>query len=444
MRLLRLLAIVVPLILSPASRAQPISPDFAPRLAISLLTIGPGPAAYEQFGHNALIVRDTVSGRAIAYNYGVFDFDQENFYGRFIQGRLLYSMEAYDADAVIKTYIADDRSVWIQDLDLTPPQRLAIFDYLEGWRGRNYLYDYYTNNCSTQVRDALDIPGALDGALKSATAPVHPGHSFRWHTRRLTQVDPPLYLALESVLGLPTDLPISRWNELFLPQELQAAVSAITLPSPDGSPRPLVAAERQLHRSSRYSTPVRPPIFFPYFLAIGLAIAVALLGFRGRTMTFLASTWCLLIGATGWLCVWGWFFTDHWATKTNLNLLHLNPLAIFLPLLIPAMRRRWANRRAPMLANAIAFLACVGLLMAALPHLHQYNWDVACLTLPVWLALAIALRRRRDRILAQRDPAPPAAAASRLSVAGAPRPRTSPSPSPSPVAGSPRPRLPVL
>src|SRR5215467_9117070 len=53
-------------------------PDSRPSLEISLLTVGPGPIFWERFGHNAIVVRDRASGRAIAFNYGIFDFEQEN------------------------------------------------------------------------------------------------------------------------------------------------------------------------------------------------------------------------------------------------------------------------------------------------------------------------------------------------------------------------------
>ena len=58
-----------------------------PGLEISLLTIGPGPIFWERFGHNAIVVRDREAGTAIAYNYGIFDFEQENFLANFEIGR---------------------------------------------------------------------------------------------------------------------------------------------------------------------------------------------------------------------------------------------------------------------------------------------------------------------------------------------------------------------
>ena len=46
------------------------------QLRVWLLTTGPGDAVWERFGHNAIRVLDTETGRDAAYNWGEFDFDQ--------------------------------------------------------------------------------------------------------------------------------------------------------------------------------------------------------------------------------------------------------------------------------------------------------------------------------------------------------------------------------
>ncbi|HEX9754952.1 MAG TPA: hypothetical protein VGA42_04560, partial [Gemmatimonadales bacterium] len=44
------------------------------RLAVYLVTFGPGPQVWERFGHNAILFRDSVTGEGPAYDYGRFDF----------------------------------------------------------------------------------------------------------------------------------------------------------------------------------------------------------------------------------------------------------------------------------------------------------------------------------------------------------------------------------
>ena len=60
--------------------------------SISIITLGPDKnELYAAFGHSAIRVADPANGIDWAYNYGVFDFDQPNFYLNFTRGFLLRS-----------------------------------------------------------------------------------------------------------------------------------------------------------------------------------------------------------------------------------------------------------------------------------------------------------------------------------------------------------------
>jgi hypothetical protein len=63
---------------------------------ISVITCGPYQGElYSAFGHSAIRVYDPASGKDFAFNYGVFDFDQPNFYLNFTRGHLLYKLGVY-------------------------------------------------------------------------------------------------------------------------------------------------------------------------------------------------------------------------------------------------------------------------------------------------------------------------------------------------------------
>src|SRR5690242_18961777 len=66
-------------------------------LEVSLITYGPGETYWERFGHDAIEVRDTVSGEAYNFNYGVFDFDERGFLLNFARARMHYLMDAASA-----------------------------------------------------------------------------------------------------------------------------------------------------------------------------------------------------------------------------------------------------------------------------------------------------------------------------------------------------------
>ena len=56
---------------------------------ISIITVGPGNVLFEAFGHSAIRVKDPVLRMDAVYNYGLFDFNQPNFYLNFIKGKLI-------------------------------------------------------------------------------------------------------------------------------------------------------------------------------------------------------------------------------------------------------------------------------------------------------------------------------------------------------------------
>ena len=96
---------------------------------VALLTYGPGPLYWERFGHNAIVIDDPAAGTRMAYNYGVFDFQEKRFLLNFALGHMRYSLGAEPLDVDLATYVPEGRSVTVQMLNLTPAQarQLAAF-----------------------------------------------------------------------------------------------------------------------------------------------------------------------------------------------------------------------------------------------------------------------------------------------------------------------------
>ena len=57
-------------------------------LEILLMTIGPGDAVWEQFSHNAIVIRDERAGTDVAYNWGIFNFNDADYYPRLARGQM--------------------------------------------------------------------------------------------------------------------------------------------------------------------------------------------------------------------------------------------------------------------------------------------------------------------------------------------------------------------
>ena len=207
----------------PAAADEVDAPDGT---EVWLVTYGPGEVYWQRFGHNAIWVRDERLGLDHTVNFGFFDFGQENFFMRFLMGRMLYFSAAQEAGEEFAQYVAENRSIRAQRLNIAADRKAELVRFLLNEvrpENRDYLYDYYRNNCSTRVRDALDQ--ALDGAIRRENESLPARLNWRGHTRRLTQEDFWLYLGLETVLGPLVDRPVSRWDEMFIPGLLADALS---------------------------------------------------------------------------------------------------------------------------------------------------------------------------------------------------------------------------
>jgi hypothetical protein len=390
--------------------------DDGSAITVYVMTMGPGSLVWERFGHNAIWIQDAARGTDKAYNYGLFDFEQENFILRFVQGRMLYWMEGFDAYITAEHYRLDDRSVWIQELNLTPADRVRLRDFLE-WNEREenryYRYDYYRDNCSTRVRDAIDL--VLGGRLRESTGGPA-GATFRSHTRRLTTNDIPIYTGLQMGLGSPVDRPISQWEEMFLPLKLREHLRTVTTVDEAGREVPLVLSEATLYESTRPAVRESPPMWWPWYLTAGVlvgALLALLAAGSGRRRAarygfiLIASLWSLLSGVGGLVLLGLWALTDHAAAYANENLLQLNPLSLGLLVLVPALAYGAVRGRrvTVVLAMVVAVISLLGLPLKLLPWFGQVNYEVIALALPVHLALAWSLY-----VLAKRPPTRQAAA----------------------------------
>ena len=383
-----------------AQNRPPDRPTARPsELTVYLMTMGPGKAVWERFGHNAIWIHDPVRGTDQAYNYGLFDLRQEKFIVRFLQGRMWYWMQGFPAESYLEQYRRANRSVWIQELEIPPNAVRDLQEFLE-WNerpeNRFYHYDYYLDNCSTRVRDALDR--ALSGLIRERTTSLPTGTTYRFHTRRLTANDPLVYTGLLFALGQPVDRPIFAWEEMFLPLALREHLRTITVPA-GGREVPLVRSERTLFESTETQPPNRPPFWLPAYLGLGLAIGGATFGLgkaarRNRTaragLIAVTGIWALIVGTLGLMLVGLWTLTDHTAAYGNENVLHANLLVLPLLWLVPgAVRRSTMGRRALMLAAVVTGLSLVGLLLKLLPGFYQVNAEIIALALPIHLGVAI-------------------------------------------------------
>jgi hypothetical protein len=433
--LLRGVAVVlIVLALAPVARAAPeITPPVDPRtmtplpagspdpLRVFVMTMGPGDHPFFRFGHNAIWIRDQVGLTDKVYNFGTFRFDSPRLIFDFLGGRLNYWLSVSTLPRVIADYSHENRDIAVQELALSPEQKAELrtaLDVNARPENRLYKYDYFLDNCSTRVRDAVD---RVTGGEVQAPARQPGRMTLRQHALRMTAQPFWLYLALDVVLGPKVDQPIDRWTEMFLPGELARGLDAADdhvtrtgggalVITEDGRPvtpppqpvQPLVSGRAQLFRADRPAPLEWPPARGRAFALYGIvfALVVFAIGWAGRwrraarvALGILTTLWGLAVGFIGCFLVYVWAFTDHVVAHRNQNILLCAPwaIALFVLGIGVAMGRPGATRKAfalSMAALAAALLACllkVGIVA------HQENGALIAFFLPAWVGITAGL-----------------------------------------------------
>ena len=390
--------------------AQETPPEPGANLEIALITFGPGEEIWERFGHNAIEIRDHSTNQALWYNYGIFDFAQQNFFLNFARGLMTYRIARGDPAEELPVYVAEGRWIIEQQLNLTPPQRAQLAGFL-AWNAlpdnAQYRYDYFTANCSTRVRDALDA--AVGGAIKAQTIAPSRGFTFRMDADRLMRPDPAVMLAMDAGLGPYADRRLSFWDESFVPMEFMRHVREIRVADESGNLRPLVARETLLSAARLADPPAAAPDWTWRALAVGLVCGFLLFGLAGLrqkawarvSLAAIAGGTGLILGVGGLILAGLWALTDHVSAWRNENLLLFNPLCLLLlPCWFAAFRARWhPSRFAWRIGMTIAFCAALAFFMKIFPAFPQDNRFWIALLLPLHLALALVLTRMRSRTL---------------------------------------------
>jgi hypothetical protein len=400
----------------------PVNPAFAPsgvtasnepgaNLTVYLLTFGWGNEVWERFGHNAIWIKDRARGTDITYNWGMFSFDEPHFLARFLTGDTRYWMQAFDLDTMLAEYKKRNRSVLAQELNLTPAQRLKLQQFVQ-WneqpQNKFYRYDYYRDNCSTRVRDALDH--AVGGQLQTSTVTRVTSGTYRFHTLRLLGDNLPLYTGANLALGHPADKSLSEWEEMFLPVRMANDLRTVRLADSTGTQIPFVRSEMALFTAGRAPEPSAPPNYLPWFVVAGLLVAGAMVVLvrsaeAGNKLTFflvtaVATIWSLIAGAAGAALVIAWLFTKHYFMSRNENLLHFDPLSLALFVLVPlAVYGRRGVSKGVKVAGIVASLSLLGFVLQGIPLFYQKNGEIIALALPInlavwWTVYRLSLYRR--------------------------------------------------
>jgi len=308
--------------------AQKAIAQLSPSAEISIITCQQGDDLYNVFGHTAIRIYDPEYKINEIYNYGIFEF-KPGFGIKFLRGKLLYKLGKQSFNGFIDAYTREKRSVLQQKLNISLEEKINIYRALkENYKpeNREYLYDFFFDNCTTRVRDLLEkhISGLQ---LPKDFEDITHRHLLDKSTFAMPWTD----FGMDLIIGARTDKKTSQAEQLFLPFNLYALLNATTKNGQALVEDSLILLDYDKEIVRRSKKPfITPTLVFGIFLL--LEIFFYWQKKKGKVFSvikYIDTLWFSLLGIGGLVILFMWFGTDHTVTKINFNLLWMSPLFFF-------------------------------------------------------------------------------------------------------------------
>jgi len=319
--------------------------QLSPQAEISIITCGPGEELYSSFGHSAFRVKDPALKLDLAYNYGTFDFNKPNFYINFAQGKLLYQLSVSYFEDFVYNYKVEERCVKEQVLNLTPDEKNELFKFLNinaKPENKEYLYDFFFDNCSTKIRDVLEE--VLNKNIQFNYSHIKEKYTFRELIQMNLDANSWGSLGIDLGLGSKIDRKATPYEYMFLPDHVMYAFDNATYTN-----KPMVKETNTLVSSNKNFKQKGSFLSSPGFL---FSLLMLIIGFatysdykKNKRSKWLDFTLFFITGLIGIFILLLWFATDHTMTKYNFNFLWAFPLNIIVSFyLVKKNMNKWVHK----------------------------------------------------------------------------------------------------
>ena len=315
---------------------------------ISILTMGPGDVLNDSFGHSAFRVKDTNQNIDVVYNYGVYDFNTPNFYLKFAQGKLLYTLGRNNFSPFYNYYVKQNRWIKEQVLNLNSREKQDIFNFLQNNfkpENRSYKYDFFFDNCATKIRDVLVV--VLKNKISYQDSVDNYSYTFRELIQKNVDWNTWGSFGMDIAIGAVVDQKATLWEYQFLPEYVFKEADKAKL-NRGHEEISLVKTTINLfintpkEKKSNFFT---SPLFIMGLLAF-IILGITYKDFKNKTRSrWLDVSVYSITGIIGVLLLLLWFATDHSTTHNNYNLLWAVPLSLFFVLAIAKKNPKpWLKR----------------------------------------------------------------------------------------------------
>ncbi|HJN95751.1 MAG: hypothetical protein CMQ15_02240 [Gammaproteobacteria bacterium] len=377
-----------------------------------LLTIDVGDRVWDNFGHTALRVHDETTNTDTVFNWGGFDMSEGvmSFSWNFFKGIMDYRLGTNSPSAEFAMYRSQERTVWQDKINLTNPQKEILYRRLI-WNLEPdnivYAYQYFSDNCTTKVRDYLDE--ALAGKISQQYTSVT-DETFRDQVQSHYESVSLIGFSLDVLMNSNIDRFVSEWEELYLPLRFRERLLELKSDVAENGGQLMLLSDSQI--IIEFAAPtietdgyrvaslilVLPVILLTLMLkripqsyyATHSRFGLKAAAINFRILGLLALLTAVFSGIYGMLMLGSWFVSDHVDTHHNINLLLFWPtdlLGILVGLRWIILCRPWpmTHNSAPfinyyLLAHLIAMLAYASIAIFGLSQ--QSISDLALYVVP--------------------------------------------------------------
>ena len=304
-------------------------------LSVSLLTCSPGRDAASSFGHSAIRITDSTTGRDLVFNYGTYSFKEPHFLLKFLRGNLNYCLSISHFSSFKRSYENAGRGIIEQPLNLTPAQKADIRLFLmENAREENryYRYDFLQDNCATRIRDIFHRGGFTGrDTLTEKT--------YREELTDLVGDRRWMMFGIDLLLGARVDREITAREAEFLPDRLSENLALYANKSLEDIPlmteclsivEPAPGPGKFMTILSKATSPFTVfTLLFLFYLIFFLKTS-----HKWKFINIFSNTLYAILGAGGVILILMWLATNHIWTANNWNIIWMNPLFL-IPAVLP-------------------------------------------------------------------------------------------------------------
>lgn len=345
--------------------------QLSPKATVSVVTCGPGSELYSSFGHSAFRVFDPILGLDKIYNYGTFDFNAPNFYLNFAKGKLIYLLSTTDFNRFLRYYQYENRWVKTQVLNLSENEVQQMFTFLENNakpENRDYLYDFFYDNCSTKIEDV--VRAVLNEKVVFSNNHITNYKSHRDLIADYTSNFKWGKFGIDLALGSVIDDEASKNDYKFLPDYIFEAFNNATIQK-NNKIEPLVKEEITIlneipvHKSTEY--------FSPFNIFLVLSILIIYITYKNyqksKRNKILDFSIYSISGIIGIVVLLLWFASSHTATYQNYNFLWaFAPNLVVAFFMLKSKLPQWVS-----MYNAILCLLLLGMVLVWFLKIQIFN-----------------------------------------------------------------------